>query len=299
MARGGHGRATGRRLLRDAGVGGVDDARARLAGAAPLRIHPAVRLLTAPDTAAADEALSSLLGAADHRRASLRRHPEARRRTRIGRGLVRLLAADLLGIAAEEVVTGAGPAGAPYARAPGPPEPRRAEARPRSRGTSGVGAVAVSVTHTRGLVAAAASAEASRLGVDVERLDRRTRPEAIARRHFLPAEVRALLALPEPARPAAFLRAWTLKEAWGKAAGVAVPGALSRIGFNLGARFALSEGAPSEHTPTEMARTPGSPAGSRWRFWTMNLAPFTLAAAGSFPEPAPAGTRGNQVPASR
>ena len=275
----------------------MDDARARLAGAAPLRVHPAVRLLAAPDTAVADEALSPLLGAADHRRASLRRHPEARRRTRIGRGLVRLLAADLLGIAAAEVVTGAGPAGAPYARAPALPESRRAESRPRE--ASGIGAVAVSVTHTRGLVAAAASVEASRLGVDVERLDRRTRPEAIARRHFLPPEVLTLLALPEPARPAAFLRAWTLKEAWGKAAGVAVPGALSRIGFDLGTRFAPSEEAPSEHTPTEMARTPGSPAGSRWRFWTMHLAPFTLAAAGSFPEPAPAGTRGNQVPASR
>lgn len=250
----------------------MDDARAQHAGAALLPIHPAAPLLAAPDTAATDEALSPLLGAADHRRASLRRHPEARRRTRIGRGLVRLLAADLLGAPAGEIVTGATPAGAPYARAPA--ESRRPESR-----TPSPGAVAVSVTHTRGLVAAAASAEASRLGVDVERLDRRTRPEAIARRHFLPSEARALLALPEPARRAAFLRAWTLKEAWGKAAGVAVPRALSRIAFDL-ASPPSSE--PTEHHPLdERPSDPDLP--SLWRFWTTIHTSFTLAVAACFP----------------
>ena len=261
---------------------------------APLPIHPAVRLLTAPDSAPADEALSPLLGAADHRRASLRRRPEARRRTRIGRGLVRLLAADLLGIAAEEVVTGASPAGAPYAQAPGHPE-----SRPPSPGASAAEAVAVSVTHTRGLVAAAASAEASRIGVDVERLDRRTRPEAIARRHFLPPEVRALLALPEPARPAAFLRAWTLKEAWGKAAGVAVPGALSRIAFDLATPRPSSEAAAREHH----ALRPGAPSilrqRSPWRFWTTTHSSFTLAVAACLPPAAPVGALGNLARTTR
>lgn len=257
----------------------MDDARARRAGAAPLPIHPAVRLLAAPDASAADEALAPLLGAADHRRASLRRRPEARLRTRIGRGLVRLLAADLLGIAPEEVVTGASPAGAPYARAPRVPE-----SRPRSPGASSAHSVAVSVTHTRGLVAAAASAEASRIGVDVERLDRRTRPEAIARRHFLPPEARALLALPEPTRPTAFLRAWTLKEAWGKAAGVAVPAALSRIGFALPSPLAPSpEATASEHHPLDAEPPPDPGSRPHWRFWTTTHLSFTLAVAACFP----------------
>ena len=275
----------------------MDDARARRAGTAPLPIHPAVRLLAAPDSAAADEALSPLLGAADHRRASLRRHPEARRRTRIGRGLVRLLAADLLGIPAEEIATGASPAGAPYARAPDLPEPQRPESPPRSPGGSAAGAVAVSVTHTRGLVAAGASAEAARLGVDVERLDRRTRPEAIARRHFLPPETRALLALPEPARPAAFLRAWTLKEAWGKAAGVAVPGALSRIAFDLATPPPSSEATAREHHALE----PGAPSGlqSPWRFWTTTYSSFTLAVAAGFPPEDSIGASENLARTSR
>lgn len=266
----------------------MDDAQARRAGVAPLPIHPTVRLLAAPDTAAVEEALSPLLGAADHRRASLRRHPEARRRTRIGRGLVRLLAADLLGIAAKEVVTGASPAGAPYARAPGLLESRRSSAE-----ASPPAAVAVSVTHTRGLVAVAASVEASRIGVDVERLDRRTRPEAIARRHFLPREAEALLALPESARPAPFLRAWTLKEAWGKAAGLAVPAALSRIAFDLVAPPPFAELVASEHRALKTATPPDLRPPGRWRFWTIAPLAFTLAVAACFPSPGPADSREN------
>lgn len=273
----------------------MDDAQARRAGVAPLPIHATVRLLAAPDTAAVEEALSPLLGAADHRRASLRRHPEARRRTRIGRGLVRLLAADLLGIAAKEVVTGASPAGAPYARAPGLLESRRSSAE-----ASPPAAVAVSVTHTRGLVAVAASVEASRIGVDVERLDRRTRPEAIARRHFLPPEIRALLALAEPARPAAFLRAWTLKEAWGKAAGVPVPTALSRIAFDLASPPPLSEPEASDLYALENATPSGRRPPGHWRFWTMAHHAFTLAVAACFPAPEPAdGSSGRLARTSR
>lgn len=273
----------------------MDDARARRAGVALLPIHPAVLLLAAPDAAAADQALAPLLGAADHRRASLRRHPEARRRTRIGRGLVRLSAADLLGIAPEEVVTGASPAGAPYARAPGLPE-----SRPGSPGASAPRSVAVSVTHTRGLVAAAASADAARIGVDVERLDRRTRPEAIARRHFLPPETRTLLALPEPTRPAAFLRAWTLKEAWGKAAGVAVPGALSRIAFDLSCPPSpSSEATASEHHPLATEPLPDPGSRPHWRFWTTTRLSFTLAVAACFPPADALGAPGNSTRTAR
>lgn len=125
--------------------------------------------------------------------------------------------------------------------------------------------LAVSVAHTAGLVVVAASRAAARIGVDVEWLDRRSRPEAIARRHFTPEEGAALSALPESRRRAAFLRAWTLKEAWGKAAGVGVPAALSRIGFPIG-RLAAASPAVTRHS----ARGPGArESGEPWGFWTL------------------------------
>lgn len=262
-----------------------------------LPVHRTLRLLAAPDSAAADEALSPLLGPADHDRAAARRHPEARRRTRIGRGLLRLLAGDLLAHPPESILTGASPGGAPYARAPsvehpgssgnpipGSPRPAPSEASPPK-------AVAVSVTHTRGLVAVAASLHAARLGVDVERLDRNTRPEAIARRHFLDPEVRALLALPESERRTAFLRAWTLKESWGKAAGVAVPTALTRIAFDLALpRFPTATVAP-EHRPLSVHGLHSLWCPSRCRFWTTTHTDFTLAVTAAYSDPAPATAR--------
>lgn len=261
-----------------------------------VRIHPTLRLLAVPDSAAADEALSPLLGPADHERAAARRHPEARRRTRIGRGLLHLLAGDLLGLPPESVLTGASPGGAPYARAPyarapaTPPlevsgEPPGPASLPATlpEAPQPPSAVAVSVTHTRGLVAVAASLHADRLGIDVERLDRNTRPEAIARRHFLDTEVRALLALPQSDRRAAFLRAWTLKESWGKAAGVAVPTALTRIAFDLAPpRFPTASAAP-EHHPLSVHAPHSLRRPFRWRYWTTTHTGFTLAVTAAYP----------------
>lgn len=271
-----------------------------------LAVHPTLRLLAAPDSAAADEALSPLLGPADHDRARARRHSEARRRTRIGRGLLRLLTGELLALPPERIRTGASPGGAPYARAPvAPPfevshEPPRGArspvpeflpARTSPEAPRPPRAVAVSVTHTRGLVAVAASLHTDRLGVDVERLDRNTRPEAIARRHFPDAEVRALLALPPSGRRAAFLRAWTLKESWGKAAGVAVPSALTRIAFDLAPpRFPTASGA-AEHRPLSVHALHSLRRPSRWRFWTTTHTGFTLAVTAAYPHPASGTTR--------
>lgn len=274
-------------LPAEGGEGG--GAPAERAGAVALPVHPSLRLLAAPDSAAADEALSPLLGPADHRRAAVRRNAEARRRTRIGRGLVRLLAARFLGIPPERVVTGASPGGAPYARAPGPRRLSAASEAPRSATDalrSSPGTVAVSVTHTRGLVVATASDRADRLGVDVERLDRKTRPEAIARRHFLDPEIQTLLALPEPERVPAFLRAWTLKESWGKAAGVAVPTALTRIAFDLAPSRFPTAPAPVEHRPLSVSAPSRLPPTSRWRFWTTTHTGFTLAVTAGYRAPA-------------
>ena len=218
-------------------------------------------MLTAPDDPALVRATRSFLGPADFARADRRSGESGRRRTLLGRALLRILAGELLGISPREVVTGASPRGAPQAGVPGM-------------------RLAVSVAHTAGLVAVAAGDAATRVGVDVERLDRRTRPAAIARRYFTPEEAAALPRLPGALRASAFLRAWTLKEAWGKAAGHAVPAALSRIGFPM---TALAAAPPSitEHS----ARWPqsGSEPERRWVFWTTTVGGTHALGVAAFP----------------
>jgi len=74
-----------------------------------------------------------------------------------------------------------------------------------------------SLSHTRGLVAAAVCAR-HELGVDVEGHDRVREVLGIADRFFAPAEIVALRALTDDdTRADAFLRIWTLKEAYLKA----------------------------------------------------------------------------------
>ena len=226
-------------------------------------VRSGIQVLTAPDDPALVRPAEAILGPADRERAALRRTESGRRRTVLGRALLRLLASELLGVRPSEVTTGQSPGGAPQA--------------------SGAGArLAVSVAHTAGLVVAAASRAAARVGVDVERLDRRTRPEAIARRHFTTEEAEELSWLPAPRRPAAFLRAWTLKEAWGKAAGIAVPAALARIGFPI-ADLAAASGLSSvraSHGPAAGQSAADGPAAALfetgWLFWTAEAGAHAL-----------------------
>ncbi len=226
-------------------------------------------MLLAPDDPGLQPWAEGLLGPADRDRAAKKRHPVGRRRTVISRALLRLLAASILGTEAERVWTGTSRYGAPLAG-------RRA-ADDSLRGSP----LAVSLTHTKGAVIAAASPDAARLGVDVERLDRRVRAEALARRYFAPDEAASLLALPQASRSESFLRAWTLKEAWGKATGMGVSRALPLLSF-VPDELARSTGAiePREgRIATESVRRfPG-----RWRFWTatVGIHSIGLAAVGS------------------
>ena len=79
--------------------------------------------------------------------------------------------------------------------------------------------VSFNLSHADGIVGVAAlAAEGRALGFDVEPLDRKINM-GIADRYFCPEEVGWLEFLPEAARPAGFLRLWTLKEAFIKATG--------------------------------------------------------------------------------
>jgi 4'-phosphopantetheinyl transferase len=71
-----------------------------------------------------------------------------------------------------------------------------------------------------------------RIGVDLERLDRRLSHRRLAQRYFSPAEADALDALPEDEARLAFLRLWTAKEASCKATGTGIYGYLDRWIFD-------------------------------------------------------------------
>ncbi|MFZ2237848.1 MAG: 4'-phosphopantetheinyl transferase superfamily protein [Dokdonella sp.] len=71
------------------------------------------------------------------------------------------------------------------------------------------------------------------IGIDIEAQGRRRSINDIAERFFAPAESRALRALPEEARDAAFLRLWTGKEAVLKALGEGLSFGLDRVEFEL------------------------------------------------------------------
>lgn len=85
--------------------------------------------------------------------------------------------------------------------------------------------VFVNVSHTEGL-ALIATTRAGPLGVDVERVRADLEVLDLSRRYFAPREADALLALAAAARPRAFVRLWTRKEAVLKAAGRGLGGGL-------------------------------------------------------------------------
>jgi 4'-phosphopantetheinyl transferase len=112
-------------------------------------------------------------------------------------------------------------------------------------------AVDFNIAHTQGVVVMAAGREV-RLGIDVERLERR-RSLDIARRYFSAHEIAALEALPVDAQARRFVELWTLKEAYLKAVGTGIAGGLGSMTFDWtadGIRF-------------ERASDPDA---ARWRF---------------------------------
>ena len=110
------------------------------------------------------------------------------------------------------------------------------------------------VSHTDGLVALAVT-RGHRIGVDVERVTRKV-TDGVAERHFAPAEVRALRALPDADQHRAFFEYWTLKEAYIKARGKGL--ALPLDAFAFGLRPPL---------PPTIAFAPGfGDVAERWQF---------------------------------
>jgi len=89
------------------------------------------------------------------------------------------------------------------------------------------------LSHARGFVACAI-ARGRTIGVDVERSDRLSDTEPLARRFFSAVEYDAMAALDADARHARFTLLWTLKEAFLKAIGDGLTRPLSETTFELG-----------------------------------------------------------------
>ena len=89
------------------------------------------------------------------------------------------------------------------------------------------------LAHTHGLVVCAVSHGHARLGVDVEALDRGASAAEIADSHFSPDEITQLRRMPAEHHQHAFMRLWTLKEAFIKATGEGLSTPLAQFGFEI------------------------------------------------------------------
>jgi 4'-phosphopantetheinyl transferase len=135
----------------------------------------------------------------------------------VARALVRVLLSSYAGVAPADWRFGAGRYGKPFLVSP----------------AAGL-QVAFNLSHTTGLVAAAFTTGAE-VGVDVERLARRTATMDVARRFFAQTEVAALERVPVGEREETFFAFWTLKEAYLKARGLGLSAPLGAFAFDLAA----------------------------------------------------------------
>lgn len=133
----------------------------------------------------------------------------------VARTLVRVLLSSYAGVPPADWRFGAGRYGKPFLAGPA------ADLQ-----------IAFNLSHTKGLVAAAFTAGAD-VGVDVERLARRTATMDVARRFFARTEVAALERAPDAAREETFFAFWTLKEAYLKARGLGLSVPLGAFAFDL------------------------------------------------------------------
>jgi 4'-phosphopantetheinyl transferase len=157
------------------------------------------------------ERLTALLAPDEIDRATRLVHEAHRRRFIAGRGMLRMLLSDQVGLA---------PARIRFTY--------RARGKPELAGPASGADIRFNVSHSQDRVVYAV-ARGRRVGVDIEHVRPVSNMPAIARRFFTASENVALQALPEDARLAAFFRCWTRKETLVKARGEGVSEYLRRV----------------------------------------------------------------------
>lgn len=140
----------------------------------------------------------------------------------------------MLGLAPDALVFGREAKGRPFLRHAGAPD--------------------FNLTDTRGGTLIAVCRR-GRVGVDIERIDRRPPVARLATRWFAPDEARRLSAMPDDDARRAFLRLWTAKEASCKATGTGIFGYLARWRFE-----------PEAEAPTPIALPDDAGEAGRWSF---------------------------------
>jgi 4'-phosphopantetheinyl transferase len=199
------------------------------------------------DEAAPAWAIGALSAEEVERAARLQR---ARDRERFinGRAWLRQVLGRYLGVAANAVVLTQGPHG-----------------KPSLAGSHA--ALQFNLSHSGG-VALLAVCRAPAVGVDIEAVLPMDDCEAIARRHFAPAEWQRWSSLPQPRKLPAFYACWTRKEAYVKALGGGLSVPLD--GFEV----AFEPGAP----PALLSVGGSAQAASVWTLWALEPAPGFVAA---------------------
>ncbi|TWT92089.1 4'-phosphopantetheinyl transferase family protein [Stieleria varia] len=162
----------------------------------------------------------------------------------VGRGMARRLLGDV-NVAPEQIEFDQGTNGKPYVVAPD------AAKQP------------FNIAHTDGLVVCGlGNAPIDLVGVDVERLSRRTSTE-LAERYFSEPEVRYVRSKPTEEQREAFLKVWTLKESFIKAIGTGLQTPLADFAFRE-----IDSGRPVIEMLSPALRSP-----HYWQFFSVSPRP--------------------------
>jgi len=100
------------------------------------------------------------------------------------------------------------------------------------RGKPYVDGVYFNLAHSQDLAIYVISGDRE-VGIDLEYIDLKCDVDAIAKNYFLPSEQKLIKGLSDRAKYLAFFRAWTLKEAYGKATGQGIANILDSLDVSV------------------------------------------------------------------
>lgn len=178
-------------------------------------------------------AYDAMLSKSERERAARFGTSALRQRYVAGRGTLRVILGQALGVAPDSVAIGRGPRGRPALTMAG----LRLD---------------FNVTHTRDVALIALlrnSPAAARIGVDIEHETRDISTDRLARRYLTVREREGIAGLDAEARRKRFIRLWTAKEAMSKATGDGLRAPMGRLDVDLAGMPKLVAG-PPPYSPT-------------------------------------------------